>query len=151
RPIGEPLQHQGQVMDVAFSPDGRSVLTASTDNTARLWDVATGRPLGPPWLHPILVKSVTFSPDGEYALTLTGGDEGRNIAGLGKLPAAGGGGAERAAVWLKPTRGVGVVPKGAARALDAAAGRARRGALNQLGGPPISSHSAERAGGPISR
>ena len=29
---------------VAFSPDGRTALTCSDDNSARLWDAATGRP-----------------------------------------------------------------------------------------------------------
>ena len=32
----------------AFSPDGTRVVTASDDNTARLWDAATGKPLGTP-------------------------------------------------------------------------------------------------------
>jgi WD40 repeat protein len=34
--------HSSFVYSVAFSPDGRSALSSSPDNTLRLWDVATG-------------------------------------------------------------------------------------------------------------
>ncbi len=37
-----PLTHQGIVYAVAYSPDGKTVLTGSADQTARLWDAATG-------------------------------------------------------------------------------------------------------------
>ena len=33
------------------APDGRQVVTASEDNTARLWDAATGRAVGEPMQH----------------------------------------------------------------------------------------------------
>ena len=32
----------------AFSPDGKCIVTASTDKTARLWDAETGKPIGEP-------------------------------------------------------------------------------------------------------
>jgi tetratricopeptide (TPR) repeat protein len=58
---------------VAFSPDGKTVLTGSLDLAARLWDVMTGRPLGPPLEHQSWVRAVAFSPDGKTVLT--GGDD----------------------------------------------------------------------------
>jgi len=42
------MPHQREVDAVAFSPDGKSVLTGSWDNTARIWDAATGQPIGTP-------------------------------------------------------------------------------------------------------
>jgi tetratricopeptide (TPR) repeat protein len=54
---------------VAFSPDGKVVLTGSEDRMARLWDAATGRPLGKPLRHQELVWSVAFSIDGKTAVT----------------------------------------------------------------------------------
>ena len=36
---------------MAFSPDGKTVLTGSQDKTARLWDAATGEPIGQPMEH----------------------------------------------------------------------------------------------------
>jgi hypothetical protein len=38
-PLGPPLRHQGGVVAVAFSPDGRTLLTASPDDPARLSEV----------------------------------------------------------------------------------------------------------------
>ena len=63
------LVHAGKVTAVAFSPDGTKLATASEDNSARLWDVATGQPLGPPMEHDNEVKAVAFSPDGTKVVT----------------------------------------------------------------------------------
>ena len=69
RPLGRPLTHQGAVNTVAYSPDGKTVLTASVDGTARVWDAATGQPIGPPLTHQDGVYAVAYSPDGKTVLT----------------------------------------------------------------------------------
>ncbi len=35
--------HMGEVTSVAFSPDGKRIVTGSADQTARVWDVETGQ------------------------------------------------------------------------------------------------------------
>jgi hypothetical protein len=48
---------------VAFSPDGKTVLTA------RLWEAGTGKPIGAALQHQGVVVAVAFSPDGKTVLT----------------------------------------------------------------------------------
>jgi WD40 repeat protein len=64
--------HTGPLVSAVFSPDGRRVLTASYDNTARLWEVATGRLLVTFQGHTSKVNSTVFSPDGRQVLTASG-------------------------------------------------------------------------------
>ncbi len=72
RQLVEPrsiLFHEEAVVAIAFSPDGKTILTGSADNTARLWDAATGQPIGLPMQHQGHVSAVAFSPDGRAVVT----------------------------------------------------------------------------------
>ena len=64
------IGHQGAVNCLAFSPDGRWVVTGSDDNTARFWDVSSATLAFPPLEgHRKGVTSVAFSADGRRVAT----------------------------------------------------------------------------------
>src|SRR5262249_53319806 len=65
--------HQGWVTSVAFSPDGQLALTGSQDQTARVWEVTSGRALARLEGHHSGVESVAFSPDGRLAICCDNG------------------------------------------------------------------------------
>jgi len=60
--------HNFAVKSVAFSPDGRYVLSRSDDHTARVWDVNTGEEISRV-THESGVAVVVFSPNGKYVLS----------------------------------------------------------------------------------
>lgn len=63
------IGHSNGVNSVAFSPNGRTIISGSTDKTVKLWDSATGSLIrtftGPAGS----VRSVAPSPDGAFVLT----------------------------------------------------------------------------------
>jgi WD40 repeat protein len=69
--------HAQRVSSVAFSPDGKQVLTGSGDGRAILWDAASGQQLRAFDGHTSGLFSVAFSPDGKQVLT--GSGDGRAI------------------------------------------------------------------------
>src|SRR5262249_6311023 len=60
--------HTGEVISAVFAPDGGRILTASFDDTARLWDRAA-RPLAILEGHTSSVTSAVFAPNGARILT----------------------------------------------------------------------------------
>jgi len=60
--------HNGPICDLAFSPNGRSLYTASLDSTIRVWDVPTNKCID--WLSfDSPPTSLTVSPTGEFLAT----------------------------------------------------------------------------------
>ncbi|MBL6931452.1 MAG: c-type cytochrome [Rhodospirillales bacterium] len=63
------IGHGGMVRDIAISPDGAQVLTASFDYSIRLWDFATQQNLKLLDAHTGPVNTAVFLPDGKSALS----------------------------------------------------------------------------------
>ena len=57
-------------MSVAFSTDGKQVVSGSMDKTVRIWDAESGKTItGPFEGHTDGVVSVAFSPDGNQVVS----------------------------------------------------------------------------------
>lgn len=63
-------RHRGPVSRVAFTPDGRGLLTGSQDGTAALWDLVTGR------------QRRLFGADGDGAFSPALSSDGRRLVAL---------------------------------------------------------------------
>jgi WD40 repeat protein len=61
--------HEDQVASAAFSPDGKRIVTASADATARIFDAMTGEEIMLLRGHGDFVNSAAFSPDGTRIVT----------------------------------------------------------------------------------
>ena len=61
--------HQGQIHSVTFSPDGRTLASASGDRTIKLWNIATGKEQCTFRGHTNQVRVVIFTRDGQCLIS----------------------------------------------------------------------------------
>jgi hypothetical protein len=70
---GEPLSgwftHEDEILDVQLSGDGGYLLTASFDQTAKLWHIGTGQQMIPDLNHDWLIGSVGFGSEDSQIVT----------------------------------------------------------------------------------
>jgi WD40 repeat protein/serine/threonine protein kinase len=76
-PLGLPKNaltgHKDRIASVAFSPDGKRIVSGSDDKTLKVWDAQTGKELHTLTGHTRSVGRVAYSPDG--ARIVSGGQE----------------------------------------------------------------------------
>jgi len=118
------------VNSVAFSPNGRLVLTGSDDGTARFWDSASGRELGPPLRHAEGVAAVAFSADGKHAASAA---KNMVVQRWHVPPPPAEGSSEMLRLWVETLTGLALDEQGAARRFGADELQQRRGRYAELG------------------
>jgi WD40 repeat protein len=62
--------HESQVNDVAYSPNGKLIVTAGEDGTARVWDAASGQEIFVLSGYKGPVRAAMFSANGEFIATV---------------------------------------------------------------------------------
>ena len=67
--VSTMVGHSDSIYAVAFSPDARTLATASYDKLIKLWDVATGQELKTLKDHIDAVYAVAFTPDGKRLIS----------------------------------------------------------------------------------
>jgi WD40 repeat protein len=132
RPLLPPLFHDGWVRSVAFSPDGKTLVTGCDDGTARLWGADDGAALGAVLQHRGPVNRVAFHPDGKTVLTASSDGTAR----LWTPPPPVLGDPAHVAVWVQVLTGMELDAEGTVQVLPAGAWEQRRRRLQEFGGPP---------------
>lgn len=73
----QPDGHRDAVVWLSVSPDTRSIMSASTDHTIKLWDIDGKRLIRTLGAHKDMARTALFLPDGASALTA--GDDGEVV------------------------------------------------------------------------
>ena len=63
--------HMDRVEDVAVTPDGRQAISASGDQTLKVWDLATGAEVRTLQGHTCFVNDLMVTPDGRQAISIS--------------------------------------------------------------------------------
>jgi WD40 repeat protein len=71
KPLSPPL-HEGGVLAGAFSPDGRTVVTAGSDKKVRFWEAKTGKTSGQPLTVSHQPTAIAYCGAGKLLLLATG-------------------------------------------------------------------------------
>lgn len=58
-----------EIYDLAFSPDGKRILTGSVDHTANIYDIATGQLIYTIADHTNYVQGVSWDPFNKFIAT----------------------------------------------------------------------------------
>jgi RNA polymerase sigma factor (sigma-70 family) len=65
----QAVGHKGQITAVAFSPDGKTVVSGSTDQAIRMWDAQTGKEIRRLLGQQGAIRSLTFTGDGKNLIS----------------------------------------------------------------------------------
>jgi WD40 repeat protein len=71
---GEPLRsikHEGGILGLLFTPDGKALLTAGNDRLVQRWNPQDGASIGTPLLHPAPLQRMHLSSDGKTIVTVS--------------------------------------------------------------------------------
>ena len=91
-----PKGHRDGVFTVAFTPDGKQIVSGSSDRTIKVWNVADGAmvrefvnpnlPSVPPQAHPGWIYHLRFTPDGQHIVSVGGAPRTRATSPSGTSP-----------------------------------------------------------------
>jgi WD40 repeat protein/predicted Ser/Thr protein kinase len=72
--VTPPLLHNDAVVHASFSPDNKSLVTASADRTAQIWKLPEGIKIGSALTNAGIVFHAVYNPKGDQIATVSGGD-----------------------------------------------------------------------------